>query len=40
MSRGPKVLAAEINPFVPVTDQMLQNPSDGDWLMFRRTLNA
>lgn len=21
--------------FVPVTDEMLQNPADGDWLMWR-----
>jgi alcohol dehydrogenase (cytochrome c) len=26
--------------FVPVTDPMLQNPDPGDWLMWRRTLNA
>ena len=26
--------------FVPVTDQMLQNPDPGDWLMWRRTLNS
>ena len=26
--------------FVPVTDAMLQNPADGDWLMFRRTLDS
>lgn len=29
-----------VEGFVPVTDEVLQNPSDGDWLMFRRTLNA
>src|SRR6266446_4897517 len=27
-------------PFVPVTDQMLQNPDAADWLMWRRTLNS
>ncbi len=27
-------------PFVPVTDAMLQNPADGDWLMWRRTLDS
>lgn len=27
-------------PFVPVTDQMLQNPDPADWLMWRRTLNS
>ena len=32
--------AAEDKAFVPVTDQMLQNPSDGDWLMWRRTLDG
>ena len=26
--------------FVPVTDEMLQNPSPDDWLMWRRTLNG
>src|SRR5690242_267117 len=26
--------------FVPVTDAMLKNPADGDWLMWRRTLNG
>ena len=26
--------------FVPVTDAMLQNPADGDWLMWRRTLDG
>jgi alcohol dehydrogenase (cytochrome c) len=26
--------------FVPVTDAMLQNPADGDWLSWRRTLNS
>ena len=26
--------------FVPVTDAMLQNPSDDDWLMWRRTLDG
>ena len=32
------LLAAE--DFVPVTDEILQNPADGDWLMFRRTLDS
>jgi len=27
-------------PFVPVTDQVLQNPDPADWLMWRRTLNT
>ena len=26
--------------FVPVTDAMLQDPEDGDWLMWRRTLDG
>ena len=26
--------------FVPVTDAVLQNPADGDWLMWRRTLDG
>ena len=26
--------------FPPVTDTMLQNPADGDWLMWRRTLDS
>jgi alcohol dehydrogenase (cytochrome c) len=26
--------------FVPVTDQMLENPDPADWLMWRRTLNS
>jgi len=28
-----------IEDFVPVTDEMLQNPDPSDWLMWRRTLN-
>jgi alcohol dehydrogenase (cytochrome c) len=27
-------------PFVPVTDQMIERPDPGDWLMWRRTLNS
>jgi len=26
--------------FPPVTDEMLQDPADGDWLMWRRTLDS
>ena len=26
--------------FVPVTDAMLAAPADGDWLMWRRTLDG
>jgi alcohol dehydrogenase (cytochrome c) len=33
-------VAAEDKPFVPVTDQMLQHPDAGDWLMWRRTLDG
>ena len=32
--------AAAAEDFVPVTDEMLQNPAAGDWLMFRRTLDS
>src|SRR5262245_57951276 len=28
------------NNLTPVTDQMLRNPPDGDWLMWRRTYNG
>jgi alcohol dehydrogenase (cytochrome c) len=31
---------AETMTTAPVTDAMLQNPADGDWLMWRRTLNS
>jgi alcohol dehydrogenase (cytochrome c) len=30
---------AQRTEFVPVTDQMLQNPDPSDWLMWRRTQN-
>ena len=26
--------------FVPVTDEMLENPAPGDWLMWRRTAKS
>src|SRR5215470_12516972 len=29
-----------VSTFVPVTDEMLQNPDPADWLMWRRTLNS
>ncbi len=29
-----------VDDFVPVTDAMLQNPADSDWLMWRRTLDS
>jgi PQQ-dependent dehydrogenase (methanol/ethanol family) len=31
--------ATQQSDFVPVTDEMLQNPDPADWLMWRRTLN-
>jgi alcohol dehydrogenase (cytochrome c) len=30
------MLKGNIQNYVPVTDEMLRNPPDGDWLMFRR----
>src|SRR5262245_2000562 len=33
-------LAQVPEPFVPVTDAMLQDPDPADWLMWRRTLNS
>ena len=32
--------SSAIEEFVPVTDEMLRNPDDGDWLMWRRTRNG
>ena len=38
---GPATAQTAAEPdFVPVTDAMLQNPADGDWLMWRRTLDG
>ncbi len=37
------ILTAQAQPedsFIPVTDTMLQNPDDSDWLMWRRTLDS
>jgi alcohol dehydrogenase (cytochrome c) len=34
------ILPAQVKNFVPVTDQMLLNPSPEDWLMFSRTYDA
>src|SRR5215470_65179 len=34
------LLPAQVKNFVPVTDQMLLNPSPDDWLMFSRTYDA
>ena len=36
----PALHAQPPRDFVPVTDAMLQAPSDGDWLMWRRTLDG
>src|SRR4029453_11888084 len=33
-------VTAQLPAFVPVTDQMLQNPDPSDWLLWRRTLNG
>ncbi len=32
--------SSAIERFVPVTDEVLRNPDDGDWLMWRRTLDG
>ena len=31
---------AQVEPFTPVTDAVLQNPDPADWLMWRRTLDS
>ena len=36
----PSSLFAQGTDFPPVTDEMLQDPADGDWLMWRRTLDS
>ena len=33
-------MPAEVRPFVPVTQQMLEQPGPDDWLMFSRTYDA
>src|ERR1700733_4604353 len=33
-------VSAQVQGFVPVTQQMLENPSPDDWLMFSRTYDA
>ena len=40
LAAGAAGLLAQSDDFVPVTDAILQNPDDGDWLMWRRTLNG
>ena len=37
---GGLVAADAIDDITPVTDEMLLNPSDGDWLMWRRTYDG
>jgi hypothetical protein len=34
------LLTAQVQHYVPVTQQMLENPSPDDWLMFSRTYDA
>jgi len=34
------VAVAQVKTFVPVTQQMLENPSPNDWLMYSRTYDA
>lgn len=36
----PSLALSQSDNFPPVTDDMLQNPADGDWLMWRRTLDS
>ena len=36
----PHVSQAQPRPFVPVTQDMLLNPSPNDWLMYNRTYDA
>ena len=41
VSLAPPVAHAQpASDFVPVTDEMLQDPAPGDWLMWRRTLDG
>ena len=38
---APPILSAQPGAdFVPVTDEMLQDPAPGDWLTWRRTLDG
>lgn len=39
-SLAPALWCQQPSGFVPVTDAILENPSPGDWLMWRRTLNS
>ena len=36
----PAAHAQPVSDFVPVTDEMLQDPARDDWLMWRRTLDG
>ena len=40
ITAGPPALAQEADRIRPVTDAELENPSDDEWLMWRRTLNG
>ena len=40
MTAGPPLLAQEADRIRPVTDAELENPSDDEWLMWRRTLDG
>ncbi len=40
VTAGPPVLAQEADRIRPVTDAELENPSDAEWLMWRRTLDG
>ena len=37
---APALLLAQSRTFVPVTSEMLANPSPNDWLMYNRTYDA
>ncbi len=37
---GPPGTAAQEPAYTPVTDERLQSPADGDWLMYRRTYDS
>jgi len=37
---SPVAQESPIDDLTPVTDEMLRNPADGDWLMWRRTYNG
>ena len=37
---GASGLAAQIDDFNPVTDEMLRSPASGDWVNWRGTANA